>query len=803
MQFDEFDEFFKSMTGHDPYPYQKRLAESEWPDVLNVPTGLGKTAAVVVAWVWKRGQAPSDGPSTPRRLVYCLPMRTLVEQTYENVRTWLMKKELLGEPGEGKISVHVLMGGSEDVCKPVWASYPEEEMVLVGTQDMLLSRALMRGYGMSRYQWPVHFALLHNDALWVFDEVQLMGSGLGTACQLEAFRRTLGTAAPARSLWVSATVSHGWMNTIDFSPFAGNLNKKTLEQEDKADPCVRKRVSAIKYLKKSQSALSVTNSKGIAASLANEILKEHQRGTTTLVIVNTVERAQELFKTLQKKKDGPELLLIHSRFRPQDRRELNRRLGKNPSESGRVVVATQAVEAGVDISSRTLFTELAPWPSLVQRFGRCNRFGECLNGGRIYWIDITDETYALPYAYPSLEKARKRLENLQSVSPSDLEAPDEEEDLLSHHVLRSKDFWDLFNTDPDLSGFDLDVSPYIRDADEADVQVFWRNLSNGVQQEPPPHRDELCRASLGQMDRYFKRRGEVSAYRWDSLSRREGRLGSWVPWRRDQRLRPGLVLMLESAQGGYSSELGFDPALEDLVPLTVCSPAKEEEHYDSDWRSLGQKNIVPLAKHLDDVEAEIRSLCHKLNLTQEETNRLAFAARWHDVGKIHPVFQETVAGCLNGHQNFLAKSPCSGRHARAHFRHELVSLLAWLHHSGTSENCLSPDETDFVAYLIAAHHGKIRLGLRAMPEEDEPTGGYGPRFARGVWEGDEVPNFTFSNGDVSQGFHANLELMELGESKSGPSWIERTHRLLKTYGPFRLAWYEALVRIADWRVSSS
>ena len=799
----KFDEFFKSMTGHDPYPYQKRLAELEWPDVLNVPTGLGKTAAVVVAWVWKRRQAPHGAGHTPRRLVYCLPMRTLVEQTYENVRAWLKKIHLWGQAGEGKISVHVLMGGSEDVGKPVWASYPEEEMVLVGTQDMLLSRALMRGYGMSRYQWPVHFAMLHNDALWVFDEVQLMGSGLGTACQLEAFRRTLGTAAPARSLWVSATVSHGWMNTVDFSPFARNLNAQTLDRQDKENTCVRKRVSAIKCLKKARSALSVTGPKGVTATLAEEILNEHQQGTTTLVIVNTVERAQELFKTLQKKKDSPELLLIHSRFRPQERRELNRRLGEKPREAGRVVVATQAVEAGVDISSRTLFTELAPWPSLVQRFGRCNRFGEFCDGGRVFWIDITDETYALPYAYPSLEKARKKLENLQSVSPSDLEAPDDEDDLLSHHVLRSKDFWDLFNTDPDLSGFDLDVSPYIRDAEEADVQVFWRDCSDGVQQQPPPHRDELCRASLAQMDRYFKRRGEVSAYRWDSLSRREGRFGSWVPWRRDQKLRPGLVLMLEAAQGGYSSELGFDPAFEDFVPVMACSPANEQENYDSDWRSLGQKNIVPLAEHLNDVEAEIRSLVQRLNLTSQLTDCLALAARWHDVGKIHPVFQATVAGCLNGHQNFLAKSPCSGRHARAHFRHEMVSLLAWLHYSGTQDNCLSSDEIDLVAYLVAAHHGKIRLGLRAMPEEDEPTEGYGPRFARGVWEGDEVPDFTFSDGDVSRAFVAKLELMELGESASGPSWIERTQRLLKTFGPFRLAWYEALVRIADWRVSSS
>src|SRR3546814_6587528 len=74
---------------------------------------------------------------------------------------------------------------------------------------MLLSRALMRGYGMSRYQWPVHFALLHNDAMWVFDEVQLMGAGLTTSAQLEAFRRSSGfpLAKSSRSLWVSATLN--------------------------------------------------------------------------------------------------------------------------------------------------------------------------------------------------------------------------------------------------------------------------------------------------------------------------------------------------------------------------------------------------------------------------------------------------------------------------------------------------------------------------------------------------------------------------------------------------------------------
>ena len=77
--------------GLTPFPYQCRLAEEPWPELLDVPTGMGKTAAVVLAWLWKRGwreggrEADPDA-GTPRRLVYCLPMRVLVEQTERNER---------------------------------------------------------------------------------------------------------------------------------------------------------------------------------------------------------------------------------------------------------------------------------------------------------------------------------------------------------------------------------------------------------------------------------------------------------------------------------------------------------------------------------------------------------------------------------------------------------------------------------------------------------------------------------------------------------------------------------------------
>lgn len=158
-----YDDFFRRAFGKEsekdfkPFDYQCRLAEVSWPELVDVPTGMGKTAAVVLAWLYKRGwrekarEITPDG-ATPRRLVYCLPMRVLVEQTHRNVCNWLQRLELDADAGEGRISVHLLMGGSDDARKPTWADYPEEDMILIGTQDMLLSRALMRGYGMSRYQ---------------------------------------------------------------------------------------------------------------------------------------------------------------------------------------------------------------------------------------------------------------------------------------------------------------------------------------------------------------------------------------------------------------------------------------------------------------------------------------------------------------------------------------------------------------------------------------------------------------------------------------------------------------------------
>ena len=248
------------MAKGEPFPCRSQL--------INIPTGLGKTAAVVLAWLWNR--VARQGQDWPRRLVYCLPMRTLVEQTEGNVQTWLLRLSLAAtaDKSEGRQRVEksieqyrstqseperagfdgairakwkdssgaeraiedslvsllapsladlfwlaehspvVLMGGEElDAARRDWDLHPEKPAILIGTQDMLLSRALNRGYGMSRARWPMHFGLLNNDCLWVMDETQLMGSGLWTSAQLDWMRQDrFKTLRPTISWWMSATL---------------------------------------------------------------------------------------------------------------------------------------------------------------------------------------------------------------------------------------------------------------------------------------------------------------------------------------------------------------------------------------------------------------------------------------------------------------------------------------------------------------------------------------------------------------------------------------------------------------------
>lgn len=752
--------------------------------------------------MWRRKYR--DEKAFPRRLIYCLPVRVLVEQTYNVMRNFVEKTDF------PDIGVYKLLGGE---VEEEWHYSPEKEAVIIGTQDMLLSRALNRGFAQSRFAWPLDFALLNNDCFWVLDEIQLMGSGLATSTQLQAFREHFGTWGKCKSVWLSATLNTDWLKTVDFRDRVDILAKAELLEDDLRYENLSKRMQSKKTLKCYEREYK-------PRELAQFVKSRHRPGTKTLAIFNTVERATDFYihlkKSYKKSEMQPDMVLIHSRFRGAEREEKTRIINDEavPPE-GRIIVSTQVVEAGVDISSATLFTELAPWPSIVQRLGRCNRYGE-YEEAVVYWVNLDEKDYP-PYEKDEMEQARHLLRQLEgeSLSPSYLQTVQYLSDPRYRFVIRNKDIRELFDNTPDLTGHDIDVSRFIRDTEALDLQVFWRNFQNGAPQNiSAPSNGELCPVPYYDFREWLKKIKEkdekVQAYVWDYLE------GRWIA-ASNEMLWPGSVVLLPCEAGGYDIELGWYSRARDTVmdisdeetarqPLESTSSDPYEV---STWVSLSEhsenvkEELTRMLTALADIFEESAGTCKR---DLEIVDALSLAAFLHDVGKASDIFQGSFTDVPgNDFSKIWAKGRMKGGripYARKYFRHELVSALLVLQNREIlGEKISSEQALSLVSYIIASHHGKVRCAIRALPGEDSPDDGR--RFALGVWEGDVIDEFRIGEYHFPRTI-LDMSCMELGYGKNEePSWVERCVGLLDEYGPFRLSYLEALVRCADARASEA
>ena len=107
-----------------------------------------------------------------------------------------------------------------------------------------------------------------------------------------------------------------------------------------------------------------------------------------LVVVNTVTSAQNLYLHLSKQIGKENVKLLHSKFTVEDRKNLEYEIiedGKYENNKHIIWIATQVVEASLDLDFDFLFTEFAELSSLFQRMGRCNRKGlKCIRVPNIY-----------------------------------------------------------------------------------------------------------------------------------------------------------------------------------------------------------------------------------------------------------------------------------------------------------------------------------------------------------------------------------------------------------------------------------
>ncbi|GMV44240.1 MAG: hypothetical protein AMXMBFR64_59560 [Myxococcales bacterium] len=818
----DFDSWFRVATsGKSPHAWQRALAGEPGcrSRLIRIPTGNGKTLGVLGAWAYNRiAQQRSEWP---RRLVWALPMRVLAEQTADEAAALFDQLGVLWDgtgDHRGRVGVHLVMGGAD---AGEWNLFPEEAAVLVGTQDMLLSRAMNRGFAAPRARWPMEFGLLSQDALWVLDEVQLMDVGLATSAQLQAYRDEDAARGlrPCKSWWMSATLQSVWLHTVDCAAQHPQWVQAPtmLSASDRETP----ENTTHKSLRVAMIAPDE------APELARLVLHEHaendggDHGRITLVICNTVERATATYVALRQDAGATELHLVHSRFRPAERERWRKDVlcrAACSKTTDRIIIATQVVEAGVDISATRLITELAPWPSLVQRFGRCARYG---GSGQVTVVDRgTDERASRPYSSEELEAALQALQALTDVGLAALDAFEESlsasaRDALypyaASHLLRRSEFEELFDTTPDLTGADLDVSRFIRSGDERDVQVFWADLPPKTAPSPTrrPLRRELCavpflaaRDWLCGKETSTKRaprlRSAMSAWVWDFID------GEWVVATRAS-LLPGRIVCVAADSGGYDLGVGFAPTSAARVPPVAApdtqnlteAPAQDlaDDSQDAEVLSVSQwKTITTHGAEAAEVAAVIaRETC----LPEELAKLLALAARWHDYGKSHPAFQSIIRSEKRPDRPDLAKAPNgewvrpSGRYevtkrdARPGFRHELASALALFAileryaptHSALLGGCAdelealglsarkpladtpsviereilacSAEQFDLLAYLVLSHHGKVRVALHAAPKDQDHRNHDGRGLPiRGVREGDELPGIVMGTDEA-------------------------------------------------------
>jgi CRISPR-associated endonuclease/helicase Cas3 len=788
-----FTQLSGEATGHQPYGFQARIARDGLPDEIEASAGAGKTG-VILAWLWRRLYGPDPG-GTPRRLIYALPQRSLTEQVSAEVRGWLVNLGLTDE-----VALHVAMGARWET-EGDWRDDLHKPAIVLGTADALVSKALNRALGVSRAIFPIDFALVTNGAHWIIDEPELSPQATTTMRELAAFAARLGTAEPFGLTCLSTGAK---------KPF------QILDIERTG--ALATRLAAARAVRR------LPADSGDYQAIATAVVERHRPDALTLVVMNTVGAAQHLYRLLRV--GATNCTLLHSRLRGIERvKRLAAVIGQPGQPGGRIFVTTQVVEAGLDLDAAVLVTEAAPWPSLIQRVGRCNRSGLLNADAEVWWLPPPDP---FPYQQEDIDATARELGRLEGerLTTEDLTARDVPGSRGQLTVIRQSDLAGLFDTSSDPSCNDADIAPYIRDGEDLDAEVAWATWTPGEEGAPDPEVrvpavEYHCRVPIGDVVALARDR---DVWRYDRSA------GGWIRLTQQpqSRPRPGEVLLVSAADGGYDVETGFDldapgpvpDSPELLTPEEWVARAAAEARGDAeeDPDEAEPRRWQSLDAHSEQVRDQAAALLAVLapSITPEAARSAVIAAYLHDLGKAHEIWQDAICALADeADEEEKARIKAGRPWAKSGgnggallfadgvaFRHELASLLLI---DGPLAALLaqSPDP-DLTKYLVLAHHGKLRVQVRERHDPADPAvppvvpeGQPSNNVIRGLRQGatTAVPPIL--------GQPATTLTVDLGQFQpdGDRSWTQTVLSLLDRYGPFILAYLETIVRVADWRAS--
>lgn len=377
------------------YPFQERvydLISAGRSVILQAPTGAGKTRAALYPYL-RAWEYHSD---FPRKCIYSVPLRVLANQFEEE---YAHRAANFGF--ERPLDVTIQTGAQPEDPKL-------EGNLIFTTVDQTLSNFLNIPYALSASQGNLNAGAVLSSYL-VFDELHLFDPTTMLPTVLHLLRMLRGIVP---FLVMTATLSEQMVGAL-----ADRLEAEpvVLSQEEAA---------AIPSQQKTRRLHTVGEELTAAAVLDN-----HKR--RSVAICNTVGRAQALFEDLRERTGSDtETRLLHSRFLGDDRTAtenwLRREFGKDKqayTAESAILIATQVVEVGLDITSETLHTELAPAASVVQRAGRCARYAA--EEGDVYVYRLPLNRHGNPSYAPYLGEQKRICERtrdaLASVSGSVLD----------------------------------------------------------------------------------------------------------------------------------------------------------------------------------------------------------------------------------------------------------------------------------------------------------------------------------------------------------------------------------------------
>ncbi len=404
----QFDDFFKALWGHDPFPWQRRLAQQvcsgNWPRFIDLPTSSGKTACVdvaVLALAVQVARNPAER-TVGRRIFFVVNRRVIVDEAYERAEEIAKKlrdassgtilyavaealRLVSGDADAPPLDVAMMRGGI--VRDNRWARSITQPTIITSTIDQVGSRLLFRGYGVSPEAAPMHAALIAHDSTILLDEAHISQPFAQT---LDAVRRYSGET------WAEQPINTPF-HFVQMTATPGdvpNTEVFRLDDEDRdvlQDRHGKPKLISLRPAAKAKGKNAIAELAAELAAKAVELQDDQHRNIA--VVVNRVATAravhQRLPEVLHKlKRPECDIYLAIGRMRPLDRDELTRaiqaRVGKARVESDddlrpMFVVATQCLEVGADFDFDAMVSECASLDALRQRFGRLNRTGRDIN----------------------------------------------------------------------------------------------------------------------------------------------------------------------------------------------------------------------------------------------------------------------------------------------------------------------------------------------------------------------------------------------------------------------------------------